>query len=351
VSAQTLPHQYRHCRYCNEWFYIDENGPELCSYHPKMAVQIGTTGARDDYVDIYGFPCCHEQRATEYIEGRDVPPSQAPGCHVGRHVVEVGWNLFLSYAREDERIAAEMENELRRRGHKIWRDRGQIQAGASWQYAIDEAIAANDLMVVLVSASSTSSREVRREIDLAVSGGKYVLPILLDDADIPEPLRATNCIDWRSKRGDIAFWMRASAEEVRLGVVFGAPDGYWQRIEEAMPDTAIARAERKPIPDQIVVVLDNSGDQVGVVRPRQRLDWRPGHLVTQDGVLFVVVDVIKHSPTAIEVKVERAALGAAGRPIPEVEAVEGQQPPGQPRRGRSRKDRDNRIYGRLRPGN
>jgi TIR domain len=301
-----VPHQYRRCRYCNEWFYIDENGPELCSYHPKMVKHLGTTGARDDYVDIYSFACCNEQRITEYIEGRDVPPSQAPGCHVGRHVVEVGWKLFLSYAREDERIAGLMENELRRRGHKVWRDRAQIQAGGSWQHAIDKAIAANDLMVVLVSAASTSSREVRREIDVAVSGGKYVLPILLEDVDIPEPLRAINGIDWRSVDLTYGFFAGDGSDEVRHGVVFGAPDGYWQRIEEAMPDTAIVRTEKQPIPDQIVVLLDASGDQLGVVRPRQRLDWRPGHLVTQDGLVFVVVDVIKHSPTAVEVKVERA---------------------------------------------
>jgi hypothetical protein len=309
VSAQTLPHQYRRCRYCNEWFYIDENGPELCSYHPKKVQQIGTTGARDDYVDIYSFPCCHEQRITEYIEGRDVPPSQAPGCQVGPHVVEVGWKLFLSYAREDERIAGLMENELERRGHRVWRDRAQIQVGASWRHSIDEAIAANDLMVVLVSASSTSSREVRREIDGAISGGKYVLPILLEDVEIPEPLRAVNGIDWRSVDLHSASgfgWV----DDVRLGVVFGAPDGYWQRIEEAMPDTALVRAKKQAIPDQTVVLVE-SGDQIGVVRPRQRLDWRPGDLVTQDGLVFVVVDVIKHSPTAIEVKVKRAR-GAAG---------------------------------------
>jgi TIR domain len=307
VTASSGTREYRHCRYCAEWFHTDENDPGACSYHPKLPVNIGNTGPRNDYADIYTFPCCGESLISEYIDSRDVPPSQFPGCAVGRHVVESGWRLFLSYAREDEGVARHMEHELRRRGHWVWRDRSQIAPGASWQQAIDDAIAANDLMVVLVSAASSASAQVRREIDLAVSRAKYLLPVLLDHADIPEPLRAINCIDWRDRGYSQQGFMGPLFDQFRHGVVFGAPDGYWDAIEHTEQPKARRRPAGTESPPQTVVLVE-FGDQVGVVRSAQRRRWEPGHLLTKDGIVYVVVDVLERSPTSVQVAVKRAML-------------------------------------------
>jgi hypothetical protein len=78
------------CRQCNAFFDTDDNGPTSCSYHPELPVQIGSMGPRDDYADIWKFPCCGRTVIGKIVEGRDVRPPQTPGCIVTRHVRETG---------------------------------------------------------------------------------------------------------------------------------------------------------------------------------------------------------------------------------------------------------------------
>ena len=51
-----------------------------CSFHPGNRFQVHTTGARDDYRDVYSWTCCAKSEVSIVENGHDVPPSFSPGC-------------------------------------------------------------------------------------------------------------------------------------------------------------------------------------------------------------------------------------------------------------------------------
>ena len=93
--------------------------------------------------------------------------------------------VFLSYAREDEAIAAHLEAELEARNVHVYRDVRSLYPGEPWQPALERAVRAADGFVVLVSPAAVVSGWVRQEVDWALneqgSGGliAHIVPILL----------------------------------------------------------------------------------------------------------------------------------------------------------------------------
>lgn len=153
---------YVHCRYCGQFYDSDKNGSGACSYHPKRPVVIGDAGRRFDHADLWSFPCCGKTLTADVVEGSDARPEQAPGCQVAAHVPDTGWRVFLSYARRDEANAVVIESELRRRGHRVWRDRSDMVAGVAWADSIDDAIRKADHVVVVLTRRSVRSEPIER---------------------------------------------------------------------------------------------------------------------------------------------------------------------------------------------
>lgn len=305
--------EYTLCRYCGTFFDSDENGPKSCSYHPKLPVHIGETGSRGDHADLWNFPCCDRTAVSDIVEGRDVRPEQTPGCSVSQHVPETGWSVFISYSRTDEGKAVIMENELRRRGHEAWRDRSELVGGADWREAIDEAVVRADHFLLLLTPRSVSSTEVARELALAVDRGKNVVPILLEACDIPLTVRGLNCIDWRDRFASDAwgFFARDGFNQLREAVLFASPDGVWVEPpkEASSPDNRSRRALRgRQTEKPQVVVVKEHGDTIGEIHPKRRYSWEPGHLVTLDGVVYVVREILQTSGSAVVAHVERARI-------------------------------------------
>lgn len=109
-----------------------------------------------------------------------------------------GLNIFISYAREDARdLAIRLRDDLRAAGCSVWLDLSQIQGGDSWTQAIEDAIEACDVGVVLLSHASYHSRFCRAEQMRLLRKGKRIIPILVQPlADIPLHLEHLNYIDF-----------------------------------------------------------------------------------------------------------------------------------------------------------
>lgn len=107
-------------------------------------------------------------------------------------------NIFISYAREDARdLAMRLRDDLRAAGCSVWLDLSQIQGGDSWTQAIEDAIEACDVGIVLLSHASYHSRFCRAEQMRLLRKGKRIIPILVQPlADIPLHLEHLNYIDF-----------------------------------------------------------------------------------------------------------------------------------------------------------
>lgn len=69
----------RVCQRCGRYYNPAANYAS-CSYHPDAAEVVQNTGARDDYQDVWRFPCCGK-----HWIGDDAPPA-LPGCKKAPHL-------------------------------------------------------------------------------------------------------------------------------------------------------------------------------------------------------------------------------------------------------------------------
>lgn len=118
--------------------------------------------------------------------------------------------IFLSYSHEDKRIVSEFADKLKAAGMKVWFDLSEIRWGDSIGERIERGLDSADYMVFFMSPNSLSQKWPRAELDAIMSRqirgdrGAMVLPVLLENADIPPLLRSIKYLDLRDgnvKRG------------------------------------------------------------------------------------------------------------------------------------------------------
>src|SRR3974390_3523063 len=92
--------------------------------------------------------------------------------------------IFLSYSSKDAETATRLVKKLAEAGHEIWIDK-EIRGGELWKRRVVEAIDEADIFIVLLSSNSVASNEVRRELDIAESRRKLILPAVISPVKMP----------------------------------------------------------------------------------------------------------------------------------------------------------------------
>ena len=110
--------------------------------------------------------------------------------------------IFLSYASEDKDVARKITDRLRHNGVQIWFDEYELQTGDSIRNRIQDAIAASDYLVVLLSPNSVRAHWLQSELNSAfsrelTSRDIAILPVLIADCEIPSTLAGRIYLDLR----------------------------------------------------------------------------------------------------------------------------------------------------------
>ena len=108
---------------------------------------------------------------------------------------------YISYARQDERIAQRLAQELRDRGLTVFQADRAIAPGESWAARLQEEIAGSDLVFPIISRSSEKSEFFASETALALAeaqkGKTVVIPVLAErGAELPYFLRRIQALDF-----------------------------------------------------------------------------------------------------------------------------------------------------------
>jgi TIR domain len=90
-------------------------------------------------------------------------------------------SVFVSYSLPDRDCAFELVSRLEARGVSVWIAPRDISPAADWAEEIIEAISGARLMILVFSAHSNSSPQVRREVERAVHKELPVLPFRIAD--------------------------------------------------------------------------------------------------------------------------------------------------------------------------
>jgi prepilin-type processing-associated H-X9-DG protein len=93
-------------------------------------------------------------------------------------------DVFISYANEDRPVAHALCATLEAHQVRCWMAPRDIPSGAEWAGAISDAISHSSVFVLIFSDFSNHSRQVIREVGLAVGTGGVVIPLRLEDVPL-----------------------------------------------------------------------------------------------------------------------------------------------------------------------
>ncbi len=118
-------------------------------------------------------------------------------------------SVFISYARPDLSRAKSLYKRLMDRGYKPWMDVHDLKAGDNWSAALEKAIRGASFFVALISRQSTNRRGMlQKEIRVALEMSErllpddiYVIPVRLEECDVPESLSRFQWVDYFSEDG------------------------------------------------------------------------------------------------------------------------------------------------------
>lgn len=113
-----------------------------------------------------------------------------------------GAKVFISHSSNDKQFVRSLAVDLAAIGHQPWLDEWEIFAGESIVERVGAGVEDADLMVVILSRNAVVSKWVENEWQ-----AKYwtevnerrvaVIPIVLDDCEVPTLLRAKKYVDFR----------------------------------------------------------------------------------------------------------------------------------------------------------
>lgn len=137
--------------------------------------------------------------------------------------------VFLSYSSKDRVAVEKFGDSLRRKGFHIWYDKHEIYIGDEIHSRISEGINQSQYFCVFLSKNSVDSKwvqdELRQAIERVHSFKAKVLPILLEDCEVPGHLRGINYGDLRDQLDEDSF--NGIVEQV-----VNAIDKYLQSVKE-----------------------------------------------------------------------------------------------------------------------
>jgi hypothetical protein len=91
--------------------------------------------------------------------------------------------VFISYAQSDEKLAAKVGDILKKSGLTVWDYRRDILPGDLWSEKASQALRDSDAMVVLLTPEAARSKQVRSEIDYALTQNTFknrLIPVVVD---------------------------------------------------------------------------------------------------------------------------------------------------------------------------
>ncbi len=133
--------------------------------------------------------------------------------------------IFFSYSRQDSDFVIHLAQSLREAGAKVWLDQLDIQPGSRWDKSIEQALFKSDTLLVILSRTSVESANVMDEVSFALEENKRVVPILLEECDIPFRLRRLQFADFTGNRNQALNTLVASL-------------GLEERVASKLSDTA-----------------------------------------------------------------------------------------------------------------
>ncbi|HET9587394.1 MAG TPA: toll/interleukin-1 receptor domain-containing protein [Anaerolineales bacterium] len=124
--------------------------------------------------------------------------------------METKLRVFLCHASQDKPVVRELYQRLLSEGWiDPWLDEEKLLPGQDWDLEIEKAVEASDAVIVCISEKSVTKegyvqKEIRKVLDIALEKPEetiFVIPLRLDDCELPRRLRAWHYVDYFPAEG------------------------------------------------------------------------------------------------------------------------------------------------------
>lgn len=167
-------------------------------------------------------------------------------------------DIFISYARPDQGVAAALAQILTARGHSVWWDQA-LRSGETYDAAIETALRAARVVIVLWSPASVQSRWVRSEASVALQQDT-LLSVMIAPCQRPVLVELVHTLD-------LGGWAGA-ADDARLAPLLAEVA---QRLN-AVPVAAVTPPPARPVrPDRRWLL---AGGAAALAVPAGWLGWQ-----------------------------------------------------------------------------
>lgn len=112
--------------------------------------------------------------------------------------------IFINYASDNRDLALWVYQKLTDAGYQVWYDRHSIKGGTKWRQEIDKGLRqSNALVAILTPAATDPTRTwIIYEQEQAQELFIPIIPLLFEDCDLPEHLKAVHYLDFRENLDD-----------------------------------------------------------------------------------------------------------------------------------------------------
>lgn len=123
--------------------------------------------------------------------------------------------VFIHYSEEDLPFVSKLYNALKVTPYKILWDKKEIQVGDHIEDKQRQLLEESDDIILVISSTSASSDSTRAAIETATERSQRILPVLIDDVEIPEALEEIKFADFRASFDDGYFSLRDALKAER----------------------------------------------------------------------------------------------------------------------------------------
>ena len=107
--------------------------------------------------------------------------------------------IFISHATADDTFVNKLAEELQIRGIRAWVDHIDMPAGTRWVKQLEVALHESTVLLLILSKSSVQSSHVESEWHSFFDMKRPIIPLRIDDCELPLFLRTFHQIDFSDK--------------------------------------------------------------------------------------------------------------------------------------------------------
>ena len=152
--------------------------------------------------------------------------------------------IFIAHANEDKPQVRELYTKLKQAGYKPWLDEEDLIPGLNWREEIPKALKSSDLFLACLSSTSIKKRGyIQKEFKMAMemlaempSGTIYLIPLKLDDCEIPELRQSEYGLNLRDLQW-LDYWKSNGFEKLIKAIEYQFGSKVTQKTESPLPST------------------------------------------------------------------------------------------------------------------